>query len=50
MPHAIVKLLPGRSEEQKTQLAEEIVKDVVAIAKCEEKVVSVAFEEIVKED
>ena len=31
-------------------LAEEIVKDVVVIAKCEEKVVSVAFEEIEKED
>jgi len=46
MPHVIVKLFPGRSEEQKTRLAEEIVKDVVAIAKCEEKSVSVAIEEI----
>jgi 4-oxalocrotonate tautomerase len=50
MPHVIVKLLPGRSEQQKTRLAEEIVKDVVAIAKCEEKSVSVAFEEIRPED
>ena len=46
MPHVIVKLYPGRSEQQKKLLAEEIVKDVVAIAKCEEKSVSVAFEEI----
>jgi 4-oxalocrotonate tautomerase len=46
MPHIIVKLYPGRSEEQKTRLAEAIVKDVVAIAKCEEKTVSVAIEEI----
>lgn len=46
MPHVIVKLYPGRSEQQKTRLAEEIVKDVVAIAKCEEKSVSVAIEEI----
>ena len=46
MPHVIVKLYPGRSEQQKELLAEEIVKDVVAIAKCEEKSVSVAFEEI----
>ncbi|MCX5733653.1 MAG: tautomerase family protein [candidate division NC10 bacterium] len=46
MPHVIVKLYPGRSEEQKARLAEEIVKDVVAIAKCEEKSVSVAIEEI----
>ena len=46
MPHIIVKLYPGRSEEQKKQLVEEIVKDVVTIAKCEEKVVSVAIEEV----
>lgn len=50
MPHVIVKLYPGRSEEQKINLTEEIVKDVVAIAKCDEKSVSVAFEEIEKED
>jgi 4-oxalocrotonate tautomerase len=50
MPHVIVKLYPGRSEEQKKKLAAEIVKDVVAIAKCDEKSVSVAFEEIEKED
>ena len=50
MPHIIVKLYPGRSEDQKKQLANEIVKDVVEIAKCEEKVVSVAFEEVDPED
>jgi 4-oxalocrotonate tautomerase len=48
-PH-IVKLYPGRSQQQKTRLAKEIVKDVVAIAKCEEKSVSVAIEEIKPED
>jgi 4-oxalocrotonate tautomerase len=46
MPHVIVKLHPGRSEEQKKQLAEAITKDVMEIAKCEEKVVFVAFEEV----
>jgi 4-oxalocrotonate tautomerase len=46
MPHIIVKLYPGRSEEQKTQLTEAIVRDVIAIAKCEDKSVSVAIEEI----
>lgn len=46
MPHIIVKLYPGRSDEQKRRLANEIVKDVVAIAKCEKKSVSVAFEEV----
>ena len=50
MPHVIVKLYPGRTNEQKTQLANEIVKGVVAIAKCEEKSVSVAFEEVDQKD
>ena len=50
MPHVIVKLYPGRSEQQKSRLAEEIVKDVVAIAKCGEEAVSVAIEEIKAED
>ena len=45
-----IKLCPGRSDEQKAQLADEIVKDVVAIAKCDEKSVPVAFEEIKKEE
>ena len=46
MPHIIVKLYPGRTEEQKRKLTDEIVKDVVDITKCEEKSVSVAIEEI----
>jgi len=50
MPHVVVKLLPGRSEEQKAQLSQQIVKDVVAIAKCAEESVSVAIEEIESED
>ena len=29
MPHVIVKLWPGKSEEQKARLAEEIAKDVM---------------------
>lgn len=33
MPHVIVKLYPGRSEQQKSRLAEAMVKDVVTIAK-----------------
>jgi len=50
MPHVIVKLLPGRSEQQKSRLAEAIVKDVVALARCDEQSVSVAIEEIQPED
>ncbi len=50
MPHVSVKLYPGRSQQQKTQLAEQIVKDVVAIMKCQEESVSVAMEEIQPQD
>ncbi|MFH1153647.1 MAG: tautomerase family protein [Pseudomonadota bacterium] len=50
MPHIIVKFYTGRSEQQKDHLAKEIVKDVVAIAGCQERSVSVAFEEIKPED
>ena len=46
MPHIIVKLYPGRSEAQKKQLVDQIAKDVVTIAKCEEKAVSIAIEEV----
>jgi len=49
-PHVVIKLYPGRSEEQKKQLTSEIVKDVAAIAKCEQKSVSVAFEEVEPQD
>lgn len=50
MPHVIVKLWPGRSEQQKVRLAEEIVKDVVDIMNCGKDSVSVAIEEVKPED
>jgi 4-oxalocrotonate tautomerase len=50
MPHVIVKLYPGRTEEQKKRLVDEIVRDVVAIAKCAEKSVSVSIEEVHPDD
>ena len=46
MPHVIVKLWPGKSEQQKTRLAEAITKDVMSILPYGEKSVSVAMEEI----
>ena len=46
MPHVIVKMYPGRSEEQKRRLTDAIVKDVVAITQVGENSVSVAIEEI----
>jgi len=50
MPHVIVKLYPGRSEQQKMRLTEQIVKDVVSILGSGEESVSVAIEEIKPED
>ena len=46
MPHVILKMYPRRSEELKTQLADAIVKEVVAFAKVGADAVSVAIEEI----
>ena len=50
MPHVIVKLWPGKSEQQKAQLAEEITKDVMKVLNYGEESVSVAFEEVASKD
>ena len=50
MPHVIVKLWPGKSEEQKNQLAERITKDVMDVLSYGEESVSVAFEEVSSRD
>ena len=46
MPHVIVKLWPGKSEQQKTRLAEAITNDVMKVLNYGEESVSVGFEEI----
>jgi 4-oxalocrotonate tautomerase len=46
MPHVIVKLYQGRSDQQKIRLAEQIVKGVAATLNCGEGSVSVAIEDI----
>jgi 4-oxalocrotonate tautomerase len=46
MPHVVVKLALGSSEEQKKQLADEIVKDVMRVLGRKEEVISVALEEV----
>ena len=48
MPHIIVKLWPGKSEEQKIALAERMVEAMKEIMMVEEKGISIAFEEIEK--
>ena len=50
MPHVIVKLYPGRTDDQKRELAESIVKSVSSIAKCKERSVSVAIEDVAEQD
>ena len=50
MPHVVVKLWPGKSEQQKTRLAGEIVKDVMAVLHHGEESVSLAIEEVKPED
>jgi 4-oxalocrotonate tautomerase len=50
MPHVIVKLWPGKSEQQKAQLADAIVKDVMKVLNFGEESVSVSIEEIGAED
>lgn len=50
MPHVIVKLLAGRTEEQKARIAKEVTKDVMATTGNGEDAVSVAIEDVARED
>ena len=50
MPHVIVKLWPGKSEAQKSRLAERIAQDVMDVLGYGEESVSVAMEEVKAED
>jgi 4-oxalocrotonate tautomerase len=50
MPHVIVKLWPGKSEQQKNRLAEAITKDIMDILHYGEESVSVAMEEVKSQD
>ena len=46
MPHVIVKMVIGRSEQQKAGIAEAITKAMMANANCAEQSVSVSIEDI----
>lgn len=50
MPHVIVKLWPGKSEQQKQQLTDAITKNVMEILSYGADSVSVGFEEISSTD
>ncbi len=46
MPHVVVKMHAGRSDAQKTRLAQEITRAVMAGANCPEQAVSVTIEDV----
>ena len=50
MPHVIVKLWPGNSEQQKARLADAITKDVMDVLGFGEESVSVSMEEVEPQD
>jgi len=50
MPHVIIKMHPGRTEDQKNRLAATVTKDLMDILLCEEKTISVAIEEVAPAD
>lgn len=50
MPHVVVKLWPGKSEQQKRKLAQEITESVSRILGYGEDSVSVGIEEVAAKD
>ena len=50
MPHVIVKLQSGRSEQQKARLAEAVTQAIMAGANCAETAVSVSIEDVAPQD
>ena len=46
MPHVIVKLLSGRSEQQKARIADEVTKAIMATTGNAEDAVSVSIEDV----
>ncbi len=50
MPHVIIKLLPGKTDDQKNRLAAEITKSIMSTLNYGEEAVSVAFEEVEAKD
>ena len=50
MPHVAIKLFPGKTEEQKVALAEAIRQNLLTIFKSTDESISIAFEEIQRED
>ena len=50
MPHVLVKMYSGRTDEQKAKLAEEITKALINAIDASEKSISVAIQDVEKEN
>ena len=50
MPHVAIKLFPGKTEQQKTQLTEAIRQSMLSIFKSTDESISITFEEIDPKD
>ena len=50
MPHVAIKLFPGKTEEQKIQLTEEIRQSLMSVFKSTDESISIAFEEVDPKD
>jgi 4-oxalocrotonate tautomerase len=50
MPHVIIKLQTGRSNQQKLRIAQEVTKTIMATANCSEEAVSVSLEDVEPDD
>ncbi len=46
MPHIIIKLRSGRTDQQKARIAAEVTKAIMATADCTENAVSVGIEDV----
>ncbi|NVK34228.1 MAG: tautomerase family protein [Rhodobacteraceae bacterium] len=46
MPHVIIKIWPGKSEEQKQELADAVAQNVITILGSKDEAVSVSLEEV----
>jgi len=50
VPHVIVKLQTGRSEQQKAKIAEDVTRAIMISAGCSEEAVSVAIQDVAPSD
>jgi 4-oxalocrotonate tautomerase len=50
MPHVIVKMYAGKTDQQKAQIVDGVTKAIMAGANCPESAVSIAIEDVAPED